>query len=259
VLYSPLEQFEVNKLIGFVLTNSITGKNDAFILFSNINLFMLIILFIAVFCYRYTSLYNAYIPKTSFQNFLELIVGFVEGLVRENVASKNKIFRVFTPYVFTVFIFILLSNFVGMVPYSFTVTSSLIVTFSVALASFIGINLIGARIHQFSFLALFLPPGCPIFISPFIILIEAVSYLARIFSLSIRLFANMMAGHTLLKILAGFAWQMLTTGGIWLLIGMVPIIIISVVSVLELAVAFLQTYVFTVLICLYIRDVTALH
>lgn len=259
MLYSPLEQFEVNKLIGFVLTNSITGKNDVFILFSNINLFMLIILFIAVFCYRYTSLYNAYIPKTSFQNFLELIVGFVEGLVRENVASKNKIFRVFTPYVFTVFIFILLSNFVGMVPYSFTVTSSLIVTFSVALASFIGINLIGARIHQFSFLALFLPPGCPIFISPFIILIEAVSYLARIFSLSIRLFANMMAGHTLLKILAGFAWQMLTTGGIWLLIGMVPIIIISVVSVLELAVAFLQTYVFTVLICLYIRDVTALH
>ena len=259
MLYSPLEQFEVNKLIGFFLTNSSTGKTDAFILFSNINLFMLMILFIAVFCYRYMSLYNAYIPKTSFQNFLELIVGFVEGLVKENVASKNKIFRVFTPYVFTIFIFILLSNFVGMVPYSFTVTSSLIVTFSIALASFIGINIVGARIHQFGFMALCLPPGCPIFISPFIILIETVSYIARVFSLSIRLFANMMAGHTLLKILAGFAWQMLTTGGIWLIIGVLPIIIISVVSVLELAVAFLQTYVFTVLICLYIRDVTELH
>lgn len=214
MLYSPLEQFEVNKLVAFILANHSTGKNDVFILFYNINLFMLMVLFIAIFCYRYISLYNAYIPSTSFQNFIELIVGFVEGLVKENVASKNKIFRVFTPYVFTVFIFILLANFVGMVPYSFTVTSSLIVTFSIALATFIGINIIGARIHQFSFLALFLPPGCPIFISPFIILIEAVSYIARVFSLSIRLFANMMAGHTLLKILAGFAWQMLTTGGI---------------------------------------------
>jgi ATP synthase subunit 6 len=259
MLYSPLEQFEVDRLIGFFLTNPSTGKTDVFILFSNINLFMLMVLFIAVFCYRYMGLYNSYIPKTPFQNFLELIVGFVEGLVKENVASNNKIFRVFTPYIFTIFIFILLSNFVGMVPYSFTITSSLIITFAIALASFIGINIVGARIHRFGFLALFLPPGCPIFISPFIILIETVSYIARVFSLSIRLFANMMAGHTLLKILAGFAWQMITTGGVWLIIGVLPIIIISVVSVLELAVAFLQTYVFTVLICLYIRDVTELH
>jgi ATP synthase subunit 6 len=90
-------------------------------------------------------------------------------------------------------------------------------------------------------------------------LIETVSYAARVLSLAIRLFANMMAGHTLLKILAGFAWQMLGSGGIWLVIGLAPIAIISAVSVLELAVAFLQTYVFTVLICLYIKDAAELH
>ena len=92
-----------------------------------------------------------------------------------------------------------------MVPYSFTVTSSLAATLSVALASFIGINIVGATIHKLGFLAIFLPTGCPVFISPFIIMIETVSYAARVLSLSIRLFANMMAGHTLLKILAGFA------------------------------------------------------
>ncbi|MEO1301107.1 MAG: F0F1 ATP synthase subunit A, partial [Bacteroidota bacterium] len=132
-------------------------------------------------------------------------VSFVAGLIGENTAAKHKILHVFVPYVYVVFSFILVSNFAGMVPYSFTVTSSLAVTFAIAAASFIGVNIVGARIHKLGFLAIFLPPGCPIFISPFIILIETVSYIARVLSLSIRLFANMMAGHTLLKILAGFA------------------------------------------------------
>ena len=146
-----------------------------------------------------------------------------------------------------------------MIPYGFTVTSSLAITFSAALATFIGVNITGVKIHEFGFLALFLPPGCPASISPLIVLIETVSYIARVFSLSIRLFANMMAGHTLLKILAGFAWQMLTAGGGWLVIGVLPIVIILAVTCLELAVAFLQTYVFVVLVCLYIRDAAELH
>lgn len=259
MLFSPLEQFEVNNLLGLTLNNQGDGGVHMLLLMTNINIFMLIVLFLGVSFNRYISLYGSLVPTTSFQCFLELTIGFIENLVKENVASRNKIFQVFTPYIFCVFLFILLSNFVGMVPYSFTVTSSLAVTFSMALATFIGVNIVGSRIHKFAFLALFLPPGCPVFISPFIILIEAVSYLARVFSLSIRLFANMMAGHTLLKILAGFAWQMLNVGGLWLLIGVLPVLIISAVTVLELAVAFLQTYVFTVLICLYVRDVTELH
>lgn len=189
----------------------------------------------------------------------ELLLEFASGLVKENTAAKHKILLVFVPYVFVVFFFVLFSNFVGMVPYSFTVTSSLAATLAVALASFIGVNIVGATIHRLGFLAIFLPPGCPVFISPFIIMIETVSYAARVLSLSIRLFANMMAGHTLLKILAGFAWQMLTSGGAWILIGLGPLAVISAVCVLELAVAFLQAYVFTVLICLYIKDAAELH
>jgi F-type H+-transporting ATPase subunit a len=149
--------------------------------------------------------YTSVVPGTSMQSFSEHVLTFVSGMVRENSAAKHRIFLVFVPYVLTVFGFILTSNFVGMVPYSFTVTSSLAVTLALASASFIGINIIGARIHKLGFFAIFLPPGCPIFISPFIILIETVSYAARVVSLSVRLFANMMAGHTLLKILAGFA------------------------------------------------------
>lgn len=123
-------------------------------------------------------------------------------------------FMVFVPFVISVFGFIVTSNFVGMVPYSFTVTSSLAITFSIALSSFIGLNVVGACVHRVGFFALFLPSGCPLFIAPFIILIETVSYAIRPISLAVRLFANMMAGHTLLKILAGFAWQMLGLGGV---------------------------------------------
>lgn len=201
---SPLEQFEVNSLLKLFFFSN-TGEMSVLILFSNANLFMLIVTFFLFFSFRFFSLNAHLVPATTFQTLIEFSVSFVGNMLKENTASTNRIFLVFTPYVFTVFSFILVSNFVGMVPYSFTVTSSFVVTFSIAGASFIGINIIGARTHKLGFLAIFLPPGCPLFISPFIILIETVSYIARVFSLSIRLFANMMAGHTLLKILAGFS------------------------------------------------------
>ena len=258
-MFSPLEQFEVNSLIALPLFGEDISEKIVFVLFSNMNLFTLIVVSVILLFYRYLSKHTYLVPNITIQAFSEKIIGFIKSLVRENTAAKYRILMVFVPYVLTVFAFILTSNFVGMVPYSFTVTSSLAITLAIASASFIGINIFGARIHGLGFFALFLPPGCPIFISPFIILIETVSYVARVLSLAIRLFANMMAGHTLLKILAGFAWQMLGSGGIWLVIGLAPIAIISAVSVLELAVAFLQTYVFTVLICLYIKDAAELH
>ena len=205
MLYSSLEQFEVNGLISVVSKGADLGQTSVYTLFSNMNLFTFIVFSVVVFFYRYLSTYAFIVPGTSMQSFSENVLGFVSNMVRENSAAKHRIFLVFVPYVLTVFAFILTSNFVGMVPYSFTVTSSLAITLAIAAASFIGINIVGARIHKLGFFAIFLPPGCPIFISPFIILIETVSYAARVLSLSIRLFANMMAGHTLLKILAGFA------------------------------------------------------
>ena len=205
MFFSPLEQFEVNGIISLASTGADLGQTSVYTLFSNMNLFTFLVFSVLVFFYKYLSTNAFVVPSATMQSFSEHVLGFVSNMVRENSAAKHRIFLVFVPYVLTVFGFILTSNFVGMVPYSFTVTSSLAVTLAIAAASFIGINIIGARIHKLGFFAIFLPPGCPIFISPFIILIETVSYAARVLSLSIRLFANMMAGHTLLKILAGFA------------------------------------------------------
>jgi len=204
-MYSPLEQFEVNGLISVAFPAGTLGQPLVINIVTNASLFLLLaVLSFAVLC-SYPRAGNQLVPGASAQACSELLIGFVAGLVKENTAGRHKILLVFVPYVLCAFFLVLSSNFVGMVPYSFTVTSSLAATFSIALASFVGINIIGARIHRMGFLAIFLPPGCPPAISPFIILIETVSYVARVFSLSIRLFANMMAGHTLLKILAGFA------------------------------------------------------
>lgn len=259
MLFSPLEQFEVNSLVSLVFCDSTSGEPFALNILTNSSLFVFILFLLLWSLCKYPSASGRLVPSHAMQVVCENLLDFVGSLLKENTAARHKILLVFTPYVFLVFFFVLMSNFVGMVPYSFTVTSSLAATLSVALPTFIGVNVVGAGIHRLGFLAIFLPPGCPVFISPFIILIETVSYAARVLSLSIRLFANMMAGHTLMKILAGFAWQMVTAGGAWLLLSMGPLAIISAVCVLELAVAFLQAYVFTVLVCLYIKDAAELH
>lgn len=259
VVSSPLEQFAVDILVGLSWYSAAPGKLNALPLVTNINAFMLVVGALIILSYRYLGLRGARVSAGLLQGFFEVVYGFVSGLVKENTSLKNPVLKVFTPYILVVFLFILGSNFAGMAPYSYTVTSSLINTFSLALATFIGINVIGVWLHKSGFLGLFLPPGCPLAIGPLIILIETVSYGARVLSLSIRLFANMMAGHTLLAILAGFAWQMLSSGGVWLIVVGGPLLIILAVSGLEIAVAFLQTYVFTVLVCLYVRDAAELH
>jgi ATP synthase subunit 6 len=147
-----------------------------------------------------------------------------------------------------------LTNLIGMIPYSFTITSHLFITFSLALTIFIGINIIAIKKHKLHFLGFFLPSGVHIALAPLLVPIEVVSYVARVFSLAIRLFANMMSGHTLLKIIAGFAWTMISFGGVWYILQLFPLLIIIAVTVLELGIAILQAYVFTILICLYLND-----
>ena len=132
-------------------------------------------------------------------------------MIQQNIGERG---LAFFPFILFLFMFILLSNLVGMVPYSFTITSHILVTFPLALTLFIGINIIAVRIHKLEFLGFFLPSGAPLAFAPLFIAIEIMSYLSRVFSLSIRLFANMMSGHALLKIIAGFAWTMLSLGGV---------------------------------------------
>ena len=257
-LHSPLEQFEINSL-AWLCFWFYPIDNYVFInITTNFFAFFLVVCLITL-PYNWSLQRAALIPSAYFFSVGELITKFSISLLRENAALKHKILFVFSPIVSFVFFVILSCNFIGMIPYSFTITSSLASTLAIALSLFVGINLVGISIHRFRFFTIFLPPGCPSVIAPFIVLVELVSYIARVLSLSIRLFANMMAGHTLLKILAGFAWQMISSGGAWILIGLIPVVIISAVCVLELAVSFLQTYVFCVLICLYIKDAAELH
>jgi len=146
-----------------------------------------------------------------------------------------------------------------MIPYSFTVTSHIAVTLALATMAFVGINVIGIRTHGFHMLSLFLPSGAPIALAPLLIAIEVVSYSFRVISLALRLFANMMSGHCLLKILAGFAWTMFSAGGILSVIHIMPLLVIFAIIGLELSIAFLQAYVFTVLLCIYLNDAISLH
>jgi ATP synthase subunit 6 len=193
IFFTPLEQFEIIPLI-------ILGLGDYFA-FTNASFFLVIIL-VTIITFFYLSV--AHMPLVvphSWQLLLESIYHFIIDMIHDTIGIKG--FKYF-PFVFVTFIFILLANLLGMVPYTFTVTSHVIITFSLGLSTFFGITIIGFKEHGLHFFSFFLPPGAPIAMAPFLVLIEIVSYLFRGISLSIRLFANMMAGHTLLKILAGF-------------------------------------------------------
>lgn len=147
----------------------------------------------------------------------------------------------------------------GMIPFSFTVTSHIVVTLGLATMAFFGINVIGVKTHGFHMMSLFLPSGAPLALAPLLVMIELVSYSFRVVSLALRLFANMMSGHCLLKILAGFAWTMLSAGGVLSLMHFLPLVVIFAIVGLELSIAFLQAYVFTVLLCIYLNDAISLH
>lgn len=246
-MFSPLDQFEIF---------SIHKNNVESLTFTNSAFFIILIFFLFNLLFKFSLHKHTSIFANNYNYFLFRLFSFVKELVKENLGTK---YMVFFPLIFFLFNFILFSNMVGMVPYSFTVTSHIMVTFTLSFAFFWGINLLGIRKHGFHFLSLFLPGGSPIMIAPFLVIIELVSYIARVFSLAIRLFANLMSGHTLLKILSNFGWLMLSNFGFWVIASLIPILIVFAVTGLEIAIAFLQAYVFTILICIYLNDSLNLH
>lgn len=190
--------------------------------------------------------------------FLTFIVSLIANVIVSNTNLKRK--EHFSVILF-LFFFILTLNFTGLVPFSYTWTSAFSATIYLALMHFIGINILGVFKNKWKILNLFLPSGSPIIIAPFLIIIETISYLAKVLSLSIRLFANMMSGHALLKILIGFAWLMLSninydSTTFELTACFIIWILVTIIFCLEVLIAFLQAYVFTVLITIYITDVT---
>lgn len=247
-LFSPFEQFQIVSILPIAI-----GTFD--ISFTNSSLYVvLVISIIGLFLSLSTSV--ATIVPSNWQSIAEMLYEFVYNLIDEQIGVKG---LKYFPLLFLTFMFILFSNLIGMIPYSFTVTSHIIVTFGLALGIFIGINVIGFSYHGLHFFSLFLPQGAPLALSPFLVLIELISYVFRVISLAVRLFANMMSGHALLKIISGFVWTMMSMGGLMIIVSLLPLAIIFALTGLELAIAFLQAYVFTLLVCIYLNDAIHLH
>jgi len=240
--HSPLDQFEINPLVNF----EIGGVDLAF---TNSSISMVItVLFITLFL-TLTVNPRSIIPSRM-QLISELCYNFIAQLLNDTVGDQGK--RYF-PFVFSIFMFVLIGNMVGMIPYQFTFTSHIIVTFALATVVFIGVTILGFVNHGIRFFTFFYIPGVPFYMHPLLIPIEVISYLSRPISLSVRLFANMLAGHTLLKVFAGFVVSMPFFTGV------LPLTFIVALTGLEILIAFLQAYVFAILTCLYINDAYHLH
>ncbi|MBL6958527.1 MAG: F0F1 ATP synthase subunit A [Rhodospirillales bacterium] len=239
---NPLHQFEITTIAPIKL-----GGIDAS--FTNAGLFMVLTV-ITVSLFLGLSMRRKSLVPGRWQSMAELSYEFVASMVRDNVGNEG---RKYFPFVFSLFMFILFGNLIGLIPYSFTFTSHIIVTFSMAIVVFLGVTIIGIVRHKLHFFSLFLPTGVPMVMAPVLIPIEILSYLSRPVSLSIRLFANMMAGHTMMKVFAGFIIPLGIIGG-W-----APLAVDVALTGFEFLVAFLQAYVFTILTCLYLNDAIHLH
>lgn len=242
---SPLHQFEIRHIVPIHI-------GDLDLSFTNSSLFM-IVSAILVTAFLVGGMSGARLVPGRLQSMAELVYEFVAGMVRDNVGTEG---RQYFPFVFTLFMFILFGNLVGMVPYSFTFTSHIVVTFAMALVVFVGVTTIGIARHGAHFFTLFVPPGVPKVMLIILVPIEIISYVIRPITLSVRLFANMMAGHTMLVIFAGFVTGL---GAYFVLPGLLPLAATTAFMFLEVLVAVLQAYVFTILTCIYLHDAVHLH
>src|SRR5438477_7324760 len=238
---NPLEQFTIERIVPLHI-----GKRD--VSYTNSALLMTIVVVLITALVMLSTRRAALVPGR-WQSVTEMLYEFVADMVDTNAGHGA---RDFFPFVFTLFMFILFSNLLGLVPYSFTVTSHIIVTFALAAVVFVGVTIVGIVKHGFHFLRLFVPEGVPVLLLLLLVPIELLSYFIRPFTLSIRLFANMLAGHTMLAIFGGFA---ASVG----FLAIFPLAINIALIGLELLVAALQAYVFAILSCLHLRDAVHLH
>jgi F-type H+-transporting ATPase subunit a len=237
----PLEQFKIDRLIPLHIGGvDVSYTNAAFLMTIAVVLVTALIVL--------GTRKHALVPGR-WQSLAEMSYEFIADMVETNIGRGG---REFFPFVFTLFMFILFANLLGLIPYSYTVTSQIVVTFALAAVVFIGVTIVGIVRHGFRFLSLFVPHGVPAALLLLLVPIELLSYCIRPFTLSIRLFANMLAGHTMLAIFAGFAASI----G---LLGIFPLGITVLLIALELLVAALQAYVFAILTCLYLSDAINLH
>ncbi|HEX9568647.1 MAG TPA: F0F1 ATP synthase subunit A [Rhodospirillales bacterium] len=239
--HSPLAQFEIKRWVPIQV-------GDIDVSFTNSATFMALTV-IGVSAFLVLGMRRHALVPGRWQSMAELSYVFIANLVKDTVGTEG---RPYFPFIFTVFMFVLFGNLFGMVPYGFAFTSHIIVTFTMAIVVFLGVTVIALIKHKLHFFTFFMPPGVPLIMAPLLVPIEIISYLSRPVSLSVRLFANMLAGHTLIKVFAGFV---VALG----LFGAFPLAFIVALTALEIVIAFLQAFVFTILTCLYLNDALHLH
>ena len=249
---SPLDQFIIRDLF------SIKGDLLANIQISltNIGLYLLITTFLIFIYYLLATNYNILTPNAwslSQESIYQTVYSIVVNQINANKG------QMFFPLISALFIYILINNLVGMVPYSFAPTSHFILTFSISFTVVIGATILGFQIHSLRFFSLLVPSGCPLGLLPLLVLIEFISYLARNVSLGLRLAANVLSGHMLLNILGGFTYNIMSKGLIYFFLGLMPLLFIVAFSGLEIGIAFIQAQVFVVLSASYIKDALELH
>ncbi len=247
--HSPMQQFEVHKLIPIEI-----GGLD--LSFTNASLWMLLAIGAGAALLTLGVKRDGIVPGRT-QSVVELMYDFIERQTVGAVMGESG--KKFFPFIFTLFIFIFFTNFLGLIPYSFTVTSHIIVTFAMALMVFATVLVVGFWTHGLHFFSLFVPAGAPAWIMPLIVPIEIISFLSRPISLSVRLAANMLAGHTMLKVFAGFVITMLGAGGVLSVLSIAPLLAGVAVTALEVLVAAIQAWVFALLTCIYLNEAVHLH
>jgi len=249
---SPLDQFEIRNLLSLdapILAN-------LHISLTNIGLYLTIGVLIALTLNILATNYNR-VVSNPWSLSQESIYATIHSIVINQInANKGQIYF---PFIYALFIFILVNNLIGMVPYSFASTSHFILTFFLSFTVVLGATILGFNKHGLEFFSLFVPAGCPLGLLPLLVIIEFISYLARNISLGLRLAANVLSGHMLLNILSGFVYQFFTSGFVFFIIGLLPLAFVIAFCGLELGIAFIQAQVFVVLTCSYIKDALDLH
>lgn len=251
LILSPLEQFEVVPLVSI----SLPLLGSTVVALTNLGLYALVTLFLIVSLHVVANNQYRLVPS-AWSISLEAMFVSLSSMVRDQIGSRHEIF---TPFIYTLFLYILTLNLNGNVPYAYTVTTSGIAALGLSVFVFVAVTVLGLQRHGLHFFAYFVPSGTPLALVPMLVLIETVSYLARAASLGVRLWSNMVAGHTLLKILATFLSKLFGAGIVIAIVTLVPMSIFTALVGLELAVSLIQSYVFCVLTCSYIKDAIELH
>jgi F-type H+-transporting ATPase subunit a len=251
-IQSPLDQFEIQTFVS--LDAPILG--DIHFSLTNIGLYLTIGAFTVLTMNVLTTSFNR-VVSNRWSISQESLYATIHSIVTNQINPTKG--QIYFPFIYTLFIFILINNLIGMIPYSFASTSHFVLTFAISFTVVLGSTVLGFQKHGLGFFSLLVPAGCPLPLLPLLVLIEFISYLSRNVSLGLRLGANILSGHMLLNILAGFTYNIMTSGFIFFFFGLIPLAFIIAFSGLELGIAFIQAQVFVVLSCSYIKDGLDLH